>query len=539
MLEQAFEAEGRNAPTLSKAARPAPKAAPAAPAPALEKRLDQMVLAGVTPPHGLRSPRQFAREVPLRLEPPPPVTPATGQLLESLDEGGPAGDDELDITAKLERPVTIDAALQDAVAAAAAEATREIPAQRRQRAKTNVDISVPSLVVPAPVVEAKPVAPAPVEVKAEIPAPMPVVVPAPVLRIESEKKPLPRPPPLPKTNLKRTPPPVVTSAPPPVFSAPAPVLSAPPPRVMQVLGDDVTIPGLSPASSNSSSSGKLLSQSELYRLQLEFEDTPARPLPALASLQPMPLLPSSLGEALERAKLTSGEGPALVEDHAMLAEPMGLAGVESTDLNRLGQLDDLEGIEDLDALARALGLKSVADVSIPSGDGAPVVADDEPADVPPPPKPVDRAEISHIRRAAIIAALGEGDDSFLNGSGPAPTRPALQAKAAAVPVIVRIPSRPKVSAEAREQARKLYLAAVDELSKGDKVGAIGHLKLALHYDDGVQLYRDLLAQLERNTKSDEKPVSDAPTAEAPALMVMKPSGRMTPAKDEWQADRRR
>ena len=28
---------------------------------------------------------------------------------------------------------------------------------------------------------------------------------------------------------------------------------------------------------------------------------------------------------------------------------------------------------------------------------------------------------------------------------------------------------------------------------------MGHLKLAVHYDDGVQLYRDLFAQLERRT----------------------------------------
>jgi hypothetical protein len=108
---------------------------------------------------------------------------------------------------------------------------------------------------------------------------------------------------------------------------------------------------------------------------------------------------------------------------------------------------------------------------------------------------------SDVRRARVRAALGDGredvfldDEKTIEGLPAIVSRPPLPSRAQK-PVVVKIPARPKVSLEARNQARKLYLAAVDELAKGDKVGAIGHLKLAIHYDDGIPLYQDFLKQL--------------------------------------------
>jgi hypothetical protein len=50
----------------------------------------------------------------------------------------------------------------------------------------------------------------------------------------------------------------------------------------------------------------------------------------------------------------------------------------------------------------------------------------------------------------------------------------------------------------RRRARELYLIALDDLGEGDARSAIGHLQLAVAYDDGADVYRDLLAQLLRN-----------------------------------------
>ena len=56
--------------------------------------------------------------------------------------------------------------------------------------------------------------------------------------------------------------------------------------------------------------------------------------------------------------------------------------------------------------------------------------------------------MSAVRRAAVMAAAGEDDGHRLPVE-----RPKLAARGAVQPVIVRIPSRPKVSAAARESAR--------------------------------------------------------------------------------------
>lgn len=510
MLEQAFAAEGKlTPPSVVPHSDSAPRT--------LERRLDQLLLAGgVTPPRGQRIPSARS-DVPLRLEPPAaaraPIPPsisaaercgqrATDALLDHLDD--------LDATARLDRPAAVDAALYDTLAAA--EATKVNVGQRAAatvRPRSD-DVSLPRLVVPA------------------------LEAPIALSHVPDGSSDAPRP--LPKKP---------STTPPVAVASPPPVLSAPPPRIMQVPED--TLPSLSSSSSSSSSSGKFLTQSDLYRLQLEFEDTPARPLPAHASVKPLPLVSASLGEALDRARGISSEAPALVDaDHLDSLEQLvgdeafeALRGLESPDLQ------ELEGIEDLDALARALGLKSVSDISISSIDGAPVFADDElgsgrraraSQEGGAPVRELGPAEVTAIRRAAILAALGEGKETVFTSSEGAPitaTRPALQARTAAVPVIVRIPSRPRVTAAAREQGRKLYLRAVEELGKGDKSAAVVHLKLAISHDDGVQLYRDLLAQLVKGTKSDEAAVTTE-DHDGPALLVMRTSGRMSTPREEWR-----
>lgn len=438
--------------------KPRPSAAPLGAAPSgaaplgahgLDKRLDQVTLAGVTPPRGLRR-----LSVPLRLEPlPPPPKPVmlvgpTAAPLQEL-EG-------TDATRRLERSPAVDAALQDAVAAA--EATREVPAQRRA-----------------------PVRPATVTGISPVPALVPKLAAMPELAQM-------RPPPLPPRK----------PLPPHVVPVQAPrAAAAPVPKILGVLGDDVTIPGMSPVSSGN---GQVISHAELYRLQLEFEDTPARPLPALASLFPLPVFVAPVAaaafvDAAERSVAEDGE--------------QRLAGVYSTDLHRL---EELEGIEDLDALAQAMGLKSM-EVSIP--DGLPL---DE---ISLPPRsislPTLRRRDSEVHRARVHAALGDGsesvflDDTTIEGLPVArtsvPSRPPLPARATS-PVIVRIPARPKVSPEARARARKLYLSAVDELTRGDRDGAIGHLKLAVHYDDAVPLYQDFLRQLTK-PRNGETEITDS------------------------------
>ncbi|HEY4223920.1 MAG TPA: hypothetical protein VGO62_21340 [Myxococcota bacterium] len=342
------------------------------------------------------------------------------------------------------------------------------------------------------------------EMTREMPAqslPVPIATPKklPFLPELADAPALPRPPPLPP----RGKPIAAVAAPQTKPRAVAQV--APPPKLMRVL-DDPTIPGMAPVSSSTSQStsqsGRVRFErsSDSYRLQ-EFEDTPARPLPALASLVPMPV----------EAHVLPGHGA------APIAEVDMLAGVQSTDLNRL---DELEAIADLDSLARALGLKSVVDVSIPSDEGEPVVDPlvahlETSFDASLPPR-----QMSAVRRAAVMKALGEDE-----GTSQPRQRPKLAANGAVNPIIVKIPSRPKVSAQARAQARNLYLSAVDELAKGDSTGAIGHLQLAIHYDDSIELYRDLLAQLERSSKSGEAATDEDEGDETPALLVLRRSGK--------------
>src|SRR5205823_5952117 len=99
--------------------------------------------------------------------------------------------------------------------------------------------------------------------------------------------------------------------------------TAPAPRIVQVL-DENTIPGMSPLSSSSSSGSRAITRgADFYKLHLEFEDTPARPLPALASLLPMPVEVAPAPAIHAAPVFDAGDD----------ADRLG--GVESTDLNRL------------------------------------------------------------------------------------------------------------------------------------------------------------------------------------------------------------
>lgn len=475
-------------------AAPAPMGAAPAPTPPspipLTQRLDQMALAGGTPARGtLMPPFEAALDFEeVRSAP-------TEDLLAALDLG------EEELTRPLPAGGTIDAAMRDSLAEL--EATIEIPAQRRMAARKEALLtSFDGRTTTA----GKAVSPVP-------------SVPEPVILKEV-------PPPLPPAKPKSRPVPVATRAPAPVLSD-----AAPAPRVLQVLGEENTIPGLSPITRSSSSSGKIVQPSDQYRLQLEFEDTPARPLPRIAFVPPPPLPPSAKKVAKAPA------APA-------------------------AELGELEAIDDLEAMARALGLDGVGDVSIPSLEGAPVfqMADEEISL----PDLTAAAELfgerddlddlddfddlddlddgaptraaSDVRRALALEALDHSIETAFpekraSLEGPA-TRPALSARKAVTPVIVKIPSRPKVSLEARERARRLYLEAIEKLGTGDRTAAVLHLRLAIDYDDGIPLYRDLLSQLEAHTKGPR-------SAEGPALTVLGPRGERSQPRELWRSARPR
>jgi hypothetical protein len=448
LLEEAYESEGKKAPT--------------APVP-LERRLDQVMLAGVTPAHGIRVPasvRALRQETPMSSPSAPPVetSASTRDLLDALDA---------DITSPSHKPRPVSAL--------------------------------------SPKHELKSAAP-----PADVPAPMN----------------FPRPPPLPKRGpaLKaKAPAPVVVPA-----QGPAPVRvadRAPPPRISALLDD--TNPSL--RDSSSSGSGKI---ADLYRLQLEFEDTPARPLPRNASLPPLPVddrvtqpMPQDALHALARGNRRSFEfsSPSALSDEVA---PLHEGEHRLAD----GHLIDEDGIADLDALARAMGLRGIGDVSIPSLDGQPVADDASLDDIP----TLTTGPLSEeARRARVLEALGEGKESVFVSKEGEPvddTRPALQAATTAKPVIVKIPARPRVSAENRERARRLYLTAVDALAKADRVGAIGQLRLAMEIDDGNPLYPELLRQLEKQiaerAAGAPRPQPRARTGEGPALMVASTSGSL-------------
>lgn len=316
---------------------------------------------------------------------------------------------------------------------------------------------------------------------------------------------------------------------------------APPPRIAQIL-DDATAPSLRVVTSASEphvSTSQVSRLQDLYRLQLDFEDTPARPLPKNASA----VLASHDADATLRLSVEQ----VLALQRQLLSQrsaPASLVDLRDADLS------DLEAIPDLDALAQALGFKNVADCSIPSYEGAPVDDADDPdaSDELPTLAPQHvvrlRSSLDSTPPGMTAEALRQAfateppDPREATNADVTPARPALRRARATTeqPVIVRIPSRPKVSAAARAQAHKLYIAAVEELAKGDRVGALGHLRLAIHYDEAMPLYTELLAQLEGHASVEGSAAQGvAPghlkSADEPALLVRTPSGRFKRAFD--------
>lgn len=115
--------------------------------------------------------------------------------------------------------------------------------------------------------------------------------------------------------------------------------------------------------------------------------------------------------------------------------------------------------------------------------------------------------------AASFAARSVDDDGdgFLGDDDVTPARgtprPALVAPRAVRVVIEDAPARtrfealsPEDAARSRLRARELYLVALDDLGVGDTRSAVGHLQLAVAYDDETELYRDLLAQLAKKQR---------------------------------------
>ncbi len=484
---------------------PSPPKPQAAPVP-LAERLDRLDLAGGTPARGSVMPRLDGAGLDRPL--------ADDPLASALDDLFDVADVVGEQTRRLPAGATVAAALQDSIAEL--EATVEIPAQRRLPAREKpLTSDIRHITVPAmPVARPRPMRAAP--------APVPSV-PAPVLLRPTPVRDLPRPPPLPAGKPKERPTLVATQAPPPMLSE-----VAPEPRVLQVLGEENTIPGLEPTT-RSSSSGKAARTSDRYRLQLEFEDTPARPLPRVAYVPPPPLPPAG-------------------------KRPPKTGGVPHKSAEVLADLHELEAIDDLRAMAKALGLDGVGEVSIPSLEGLPVadvgvgtlalpllpelhelgVHDDTDVRASAPRSSASAMRAALEREAMADSAatiVGQSAACELTSNDELP-RPALACAKAVTPVIVKIPSRPKVSLESRERARRYYLDAVDLLGKGERAAAVQHLHMAIEHDDAIPLYRDLLEHLEGT-------VAPPAPASTPALTVLGRDGKRSHARDHWRSARPR
>jgi len=185
---------------------------------------------------------------------------------------------------------------------------------------------------------------------------------------------------------------------------------------------------------------------------------------------------------------------------------------------------------DLDVLAEALGLGGgVAVPRMPATTGATAVeatVEDDEVLYDGVAVEVDECDIEDVDVAAGFAA---GDAHPLTSSATAPAslpdddeagfldedevtpargtkRPAMPTDAVRV-VVAEAPARPRheaLSADERERngrrAHELYLVALDDVGDGDLGGAIGHLQLAVAYDDQTDVYRELLAQLSRRAR---------------------------------------
>jgi hypothetical protein len=275
LLEEAFSDEGVPLPaSLDK-----PKT--------LERRLDQVSLAThhATPERGTAISPLLRLESGLSAPPPPPVD--VKEVSAPIEVSPAARDllDELDTTAKLTRPAAVDAALQDALAEP--PVTMPLPSIFRQ---PTLNVPAQSLVPARSDDVSEPVPAAP---KKELPRPPPLPAKAKPKLIEAKPTLVPKPVVSPKPVIVAS----SLDAPRPLEVKPVETM-APVPKIVQVL-EDVTIPGIQrPGStSNSNNSGRMISATDLYRLQLEFEDTPARPRDRVAAAAHAAAWRGDVGEA--------------------------------------------------------------------------------------------------------------------------------------------------------------------------------------------------------------------------------------------------
>jgi hypothetical protein len=119
--------------------------------------------------------------------------------------------------------------------------------------------------------------------------------------------------------------------------------------------------------------------------------------------------------------------------------------------------------------------------------------------------------VTDIGGEILSSTIDEDAAAFLDENEVTPARgtvrPALIAPQAIRFVVADRPARarpealsPEESARNRQRAHELYLIALDDVGDGDVAGAIGHLQLAVAYDDQTDVYRELLEQLSRKLR---------------------------------------
>ncbi len=180
------------------------------------------------------------------------------------------------------------------------------------------------------------------------------------------------------------------------------------------------------------------------------------------------------------------------EDLDVLADALGLAG---------GLVVLRTALSDDDELLFEDAVVEAADVLSLDGDGASALDD---ADIEAAGDGTSTDTLP-VTDPGFIADAGD-DDSFLDDDEVTPPRgtprPALVAPRAVRVVVEDAPARPRhgalsagEAARSRLRARDLYLVALDDLGNGETRSAMGHLQLAIAYDDETELYQELLGQL--------------------------------------------
>lgn len=361
--------------------------------------------------------------------------------------------------------------------------------------------------------------------------------------------------------------------------------SPPTPRVLQFLPDDMGTPSEADTSSRrlrlgpvTDARGSADPHTNVYRLtSSQDESSPSRPLPACAASVPTDSdAPVTAETAVIRRRdkvvsfknadrlgfaLRSFSSSDLVKFEAELVAPprgdssaagrqgravtaVALPGLCDEDVGELGDIDDVAGLgtmEDLDDLARDLGLQACAVSPVDCGADAlaEVPADDiDLVDVERPLDPFaavldagfdliddgdhtddfnDDLEVTAPRAVAggcrlpssLFRDMPDGadnddfDDFDIDSAiSTVKVRPAPLASQAVRFSVSNAPARPRHATLTAEQetrnksrARVLYLVALDDLGNSDPDGAMVHLELAIAFDDSSPLYVDLLQQL--------------------------------------------